>query len=376
MLRTVVRSTKHVHILEGRRFLLSVLPRLIGKLGQTDPALSLLPPPTLQTFVRQPRLWCSFTTTAECEVVHGWKEKLCYIALTNNTELPATSLCSLLLFSSSSVVLFPFAPLYSLFAFSSSLSSLVSSVPLSIFLARCLRSLSPPHFALSLLSQFDCFSVFSLRRPSLLPLVHCLSLTLFACRFGGGGVLVCGGIGVRVSACTFKTPLCVPSKTPAFFIHACGSKAYMETFSIHTHRSVLNVHTQQDNTRHHTHAQHTEPHTRTDPRQRTHTPVNTHTDIPQPSPGVGTVPHAGAPGDANHVIWKPWFACVRFVCCQFWDSATVSLLHASAVGCANSGSTVGLCSNLPYDVQVFLFHAVVGLQASPRFSAVGSLSPC
>ena len=59
-----------------------------------------------------------------------------------------------------------------------------------------------------------------------------------------------------------------------------------------------------------------------------------------------------------------------------WDCGTVSLLHASAVGCANSGSTVGLCSDLPVVVQVSIFlHAVVGMHASPRFSAVDALSP-
>ena len=59
------------------------------------------------------------------------------------------------------------------------------------------------------------------------------------------------------------------------------------------------------------------------------------------------------------------------------DCAAVSLLHASAVGCANSGSTVGLCSDLPFVVQVLIVvHTVVGLRAFPRFSAVGALSPC
>ena len=56
--------------------------------------------------------------------------------------------------------------------------------------------------------------------------------------------------------------------------------------------------------------------------------------------------HAGAPGHANHVSRKPWFACVRVDCRQFRDCATMSLLHASAVGCANSESPAGLCSDL------------------------------
>ena len=84
---------------------------------------------------------------------------------------------------------------------------------------------------------------------------------------------------------------------------------------------------------------------------------------------------AGAPGIANHVIRPCFFACVRVICC-FVDCDTVFPLHASAVGRANSGSPVGLCSDLPLMVQVLIFlHAVVGLQASPRFSAVGALSP-
>ena len=102
------------------------------------------------------------------------------------------------------------------------------------------------------------------------------------------------------------------------------------------------------------------------------TSVNTHITITRG--GNGPL-HAGAPGNADLVMWKPCFACVRVVWC-FGDCGTVSLLHASAVGCANSGSTVGLCSDLPFVVQVSIFlHAVVGLQASPRFSAVGALSP-
>ena len=92
------------------------------------------------------------------------------------------------------------------------------------------------------------------------------------------------------------------------------------------------------------------------------------------SPGVQTVPPRGCPGFANHVIWKSCFACVRVVCCS-GDSGTVSPLHASAVGCANSGFPAGWCSDLPCDVQVCPFQAVVGLRASPRFSAVGALSP-
>ena len=47
--------------------------------------------------------------------------------------------------------------------------------------------------------------------------------------------------------------------------------------------------------------------------------------------------HAGAQGSADHVIWKPcFFACVRVVCCS-GDCGTVSPLHTSEVGCANTG---------------------------------------
>ena len=47
-------------------------------------------------------------------------------------------------------------------------------------------------------------------------------------------------------------------------------------------------------------------------------------------------------------------------------------LHASVVGCAHSGPTVGLRSDLYFVVQVSIFlHTVDGLQASARFSAVG-----
>ena len=76
---------------------------------------------------------------------------------------------------------------------------------------------------------------------------------------------------------------------------------------------------------------------------------------------------------------------MRVVCCS-GDSGTVSPLHASEVGCAKSGTialfdagpgtTVRLCSGPYFVVQVLVFlHAVVDLQASPRFSAVGASSP-
>ena len=141
-------------------------------------------------------------------------------------------------------------------------------------------------------------------------------------------------------------------------------------------------HTQNNATRQRTHhntphvTSHTSPHrppsTHTDTAQHTRPPRHRHITITR----VATVPPRGCPGNANHVIWKPcFFACVRVVCC-FGDSGTVSPLHASEVGCANSGSTVGLCSDLPFMVQVSIFlHAGVGLQASPRCSAVSTLSP-
>ena len=64
---------------------------------------------------------------------------------------------------------------------------------------------------------------------------------------------------------------------------------------------------------------------------------------------------------------------VRVVCCS-GDCGTVSPLHASEIGCAHSGTTVGLCSDPHFVVQVSIFfHAVVGLQVSPRFPAVGTI---
>ena len=89
-----------------------------------------------------------------------------------------------------------------------------------------------------------------------------------------------------------------------------------------------------------------------------------HITITRGSNGPST---RGAPGNADHVIWKQcFFACVRVVCCS-GDSGTVSPLHASENGCANSGTAVGLCNGPYFVVQVSIFlHAVVGLQASPR----------
>ena len=67
---------------------------------------------------------------------------------------------------------------------------------------------------------------------------------------------------------------------------------------------------------------------------------------------------------------------MRVVCCYLVDCATASLLYASAVERANAGYPGGLCSDLPCDVQVSSFPAVVGLHVSPRFSTVVALSPC
>ena len=108
-------------------------------------------------------------------------------------------------------------------------------------------------------------------------------------RVGGG---VCGGVGVRVSVCTFKTRLCVPSKTPA---RLCFQYTYGDVVSAHTSRSTVNT------------TQHTTP----------LAARSTTTPSPSPSPPL-TPPH-----------------------------------HASAVGCANSGSPAGFCSDLLCDVEVF-----------------------
>ena len=64
-------------------------------------------------------------------------------------------------------------------------------------------------------------------------------------------------------------------------------------------------------------------------------------------------PSTGAPGNANHVIWKPSFfrVCARRL--LFW----------------------GLCFSLSSPRFCSWMCAVVGLHVSPRFSAVGALSP-
>ena len=87
--------------------------------------------------------------------------------------------------------------------------------------------------------------------------------------------------------------------------------------------------------------------------------------------------HAGAPGNAEHAIWKPcFFACVRVVSCSggLWDSLSsprfCSWMCEFRVYCWVVQWSP-FCGASP----IFL-HTVVGLQASPRFSAVGALSQC
>ena len=69
-------------------------------------------------------------------------------------------------------------------------------------------------------------------------------------------------------------------------------------------------------------------------------------------------------GDANRVIWKPCFARV----CDtllFWEMAAVSLLHASAVGCAITEPLWSMaCKSLHVFQQLVLFPSLVILQCS------------
>ena len=66
--------------------------------------------------------------------------------------------------------------------------------------------------------------------------------------------------------------------------------------------------------------------------------------------------------NADRVMWKPCFVrvCSTFAVNLGTVCAAVSLLHASAVGCASLGFPAGLCSDFLCDVQVFPFQAVVG----------------
>ena len=78
----------------------------------------------MHTFVRQPWLGCSFTTTAECEIYHTRKEQLCYIDLRHGASIHISALFSLF-FSSS-----PRSPLFALFVVV--VSSVVSPSPPSV----------------------------------------------------------------------------------------------------------------------------------------------------------------------------------------------------------------------------------------------------
>ena len=178
----------------------------------------------------------------------------------------------------------------------------------------------------------------------------------------------CGGVGVRVSVCAFKNaPVCAFKHARVF--QTCRRfEGRHRDFARHTwggsQCTHISRHTKHRKTRQRTpttHSTHTSTCTNT---QNTH---NTH----HHHQGLERSLHAGAPGNCNHDIWKPRFACVRVDGCS-GDYATVSLLHASAVGCARLGCAVislMMC-------KCFFFQAVVGLHASPRFSTVGSLSPC
>ena len=290
---------------------------------------------------------------------------MCCIALTCDTQLPSTSsLLSLLFFS---LLLLSSSPSLH-FPHSSSLSSLVSSLSLCLSDSRVVCSFS---LSLSLsnnlpLSVSDPLCLTFL--PSMtvsLSLVHArlssvsssaYSLFVFAvvdvvgrvARVAGVVVAMavvvvwCVEVSESASPCARGKRTRVCSKTPACLKYADVFNAHASR-STHktTHRTHFAAHTDQHTTTH-THTNMRSPHT-------PQTLINTHITITR-----------SRNGPSMRVAWVMLNTSFRSddsrVCGSFavnFGTGRQSLLHASAVGCANSGSPAGLCSDLPCDVQVF-----------------------
>ena len=210
---------------------------------------------------------------------------------------------SCLLFSSSSS---PSSFVLFSHALPSSFSASLRRCRLSLSLARCLLSLCPKtHVSLcgvGMLGCVDCalqvfvFGLFSCR----LNLLWVLFATVGWVEWWAGCLLVeCRVVLVRVAVCTFQTLPCWPSETSACFKLSDVLNVHTVTFSNHTH---LTARTKQHTTQTPVNAHRPPRHTHR-PRHHTH---HHHQEWERSL-------HAGALGNANHVIWKPWFACVRVV---------------------------------------------------------------
>ena len=190
-------------------------------------------------------------------------------------------------------------------------------------------------------------------RPSLLPLIRYLSLPLSMWWAGLHVGLVwwwrwrwwCVEVSESASPCARGKRPRVCSKTPACLKHADVFNAHASR-STHktTHRTHFAAHTDQHTTTH-THTNMRSPHT---PQTIIDTHITNTRSRNGPSMRVPRVMLNTSFG--SHVSSR--------VCGSFavnFGTGRQSLLHASAVGCANSGSPAGLCSDLPCDVQVFSF---------------------